>query len=162
MLVLRWSTVYDVGPTSNQHWFNVLCLLDNVIKCAESDTWWQSQNTGLVMCLLGYHIILMSTDDVIDVSANGPFNSSQFLILASPMFYERHEWKNMHISSFENSVRPFSSKNDPIFFWHQTIHSSNKTIIRCKNMQFSFSYGHFFNQFKLVTASAMPTLVILY
>ena len=23
----RWSTVYDVGTTSNQHWFNVLCLL---------------------------------------------------------------------------------------------------------------------------------------
>ena len=27
MLVLRWSGVVDGGPTSNQHWFNVLCLL---------------------------------------------------------------------------------------------------------------------------------------
>ena len=27
MLVYRWSTVYDVGPTLNHHWFNVLCLL---------------------------------------------------------------------------------------------------------------------------------------
>ena len=27
MLVYRWSTVYDAGPTLNQHLFNVLCLL---------------------------------------------------------------------------------------------------------------------------------------
>ena len=27
MLVYRWSTVCDVGPTLNQHSFNVLCLL---------------------------------------------------------------------------------------------------------------------------------------
>ena len=27
MLVQRWSTVFDVGPTLNYHWFNVLCLL---------------------------------------------------------------------------------------------------------------------------------------
>ena len=27
ILVKRWSTVYDAGPTLNQHCFNVLCLL---------------------------------------------------------------------------------------------------------------------------------------
>ena len=27
MLVQCWSTVCDAGPTLNQHWFNVWCLL---------------------------------------------------------------------------------------------------------------------------------------
>ena len=27
MLVYRWSSVVDGGPTVNQHWFNVFCLL---------------------------------------------------------------------------------------------------------------------------------------
>ena len=27
MLVHCWSAVYDVGPTVNQHWVNVSCLL---------------------------------------------------------------------------------------------------------------------------------------
>ena len=27
MLVYRWSTVYDAGPTVNQHRFTILCLL---------------------------------------------------------------------------------------------------------------------------------------
>ena len=28
ILVLRWFTVYDAGPTLNQYLFNVLCLLE--------------------------------------------------------------------------------------------------------------------------------------
>ena len=28
MLVLCWSNVVDGGPTVNQHWYNILCLLD--------------------------------------------------------------------------------------------------------------------------------------
>ena len=27
MLVQCWTYVYDVGPTLDQHWFNVSCLL---------------------------------------------------------------------------------------------------------------------------------------
>ena len=31
MLVHCWTTVYDVGPTANQHWVNVSCLLGKPI-----------------------------------------------------------------------------------------------------------------------------------
>ena len=31
MLFLCWANVVDGGPTSKQHWFNVLCLLGEVM-----------------------------------------------------------------------------------------------------------------------------------
>ena len=37
MVFLCWSTVYDAGPTLNQHWFNVLCLLDLNIRLFNSN-----------------------------------------------------------------------------------------------------------------------------
>ena len=32
MLVQRCFTIYDVGPTVNQHWFDVLCLMGYMDK----------------------------------------------------------------------------------------------------------------------------------
>ena len=38
MLVWCWPIVYDAGPTSNQHWLNISCLLDS--SAISSDVIW--------------------------------------------------------------------------------------------------------------------------
>ena len=34
MLDQCWADVVDGGPTLNQHWFNVSCLLENILPCS--------------------------------------------------------------------------------------------------------------------------------
>ena len=38
MLVWCWSNVVDGGPTSNEHWFNALCLLGYIMWCRSKNT----------------------------------------------------------------------------------------------------------------------------
>ena len=47
MLVSCWSTVYDAGPTLNQHLFHVLCLLGSVSTSIRAPV---SVNTLVVLC----------------------------------------------------------------------------------------------------------------
>ena len=39
MLVQRWSNVYDAGPTLNQHWLSVLCLLGGLSTWLSRERW---------------------------------------------------------------------------------------------------------------------------
>ena len=45
MLVQCWSTVYDVGPTLTQHWFNMSCLTRRPSPVAGERDKWQTNAT---------------------------------------------------------------------------------------------------------------------
>ena len=70
MLVYCWSTVYAARPTLNQHWFNILCLLETY--ASGRATWW------LVYVLLADKLPAVSVVSIC------PRPTGHILCLASP------------------------------------------------------------------------------